>query len=63
MGPYHNLYLLTDEYVVLLLGNLRNHMNPIGVGVLLNSKSLTDENPPINGSITFRSGGIEFIIR
>ena len=75
IGPCCHVNLLTDEYnksCGAVFGNLRNHMIvqingkeqfAIGVGVSLNAKSLTDENPPINGSITFRSGGIEFIIR
>jgi hypothetical protein len=53
-------------------GNLNKHLKlqingngpfAIGVGVSLDSKKLNDPNPPINGSITLRSGGTEFVIR
>jgi hypothetical protein len=75
MEPCCHVNLLTDEYnksCGAAFGNLKNHMIlqingkeqfAIGVGVSLNPKSLTDENPPVVRSITFRSEGIEFIIR
>lgn len=53
-------------------GNLSKHLKlqingtgpfAIGVGVSLDPKTLNDPNPPINGSITLRSGGTEFVIR
>jgi hypothetical protein len=75
MEPCCHVGLLTAEYnksCGSAFGNLKSHMKlqingkgpfAIGVGVSLNAKSLTDPNPPINGSITLRSCGTEFIIR
>ena len=75
MEPCCHPCLLTPEYYKSCgsaFGNLKDHMKlqingkgpfAIGVGVSLNAKSLTDPNPPINGSITFRICETEFIIR
>ena len=75
MGACCHVSLLTAGYnksCGSAFGNLSKHLKlqingngpfAIGVGVSLDPMTLNDPNPPINGSITLRSGGTEFVIR
>lgn len=75
MGPCCHVGLLTPSYnrsCGRAFGNLKNYMElqfvesgpyAIGVGVSLDPKRLDDDKPPINGSITLRSGNAIFTIK